>query len=679
MSKKNLAVFLLGAFLFGITAQAQISRWVYKYFPQKPEKYAYPQRISFASKKIKEPEKALKEDGEYLALSSGEKLIIDFGADVGGFFEFKIKLKKPAKIQLYYAEALEFARGKKKYYLWFSPPHRKLLERNYKVSESGWFQDPVLMGGARYLVFEVSSGRLELDGIRCKKSFYPCNPAEAGWFLSSDELLNRIWYAGYYTTCLNTVRPDQGGLSGKEKIGVGNWVIIDGAKRDRLVWSGDLQIANRVVYATSGKYEFAKNSLESLAKDQFKTGQYPSCSVADIGKQVADDFLEYTIWQIINSYDYYLYSGDYDFIKKNYSGIKKAMDFLDKHTDENGLLKQNPFKGGQNYSYTLLRWGKISYVNALYYLGLKRASQIALAMNDPGQAQIYLTRAEQIERWFNDFFWDEKAGAYKEKKRDRSHHPLDGNALAILSGLADEGKARAVLNFIDQNLKLDWGDRQVEKAFRFPRKIPILSGHNYKNVLPLINAFEVQARFQLGDDAGGLDLIRRCWGQMVNNDPNYTTWEWLGKDGKPDQPITSLAHPWSSGATFILSEYILGVKPTSPGFSDYLIEPHPVDLKWAKGAVPSPRGLIKISWKNSPEKFELELNLPKGNGAMVKVPKKSGLCKIWLNQKVIYDAGSSFEHPEGKFLGESERYYKIMLFQGGTYKLKLEKVSGGRK
>jgi len=89
--------------------------------------------------------------------------------------------------------------------------------------------------------------------------------------------------------------------------------------------------------------------------------------------------------------------------------------------------------------------------------------------------------------------------------------------------------------------------------------------------------------------------------------------------------------------------------------------------------------LIKISWKNSPEKFELELNLPEGKGPMVKVPKKSGLCKIWLNQKSIYDAGKPFEHPEGKFLGESERYYKILLFQGGTYKLKLEKVSGGRK
>ena len=320
MSKRNLMVFLLGAFLFATSAQAQISQWVYKYFPQKPEKYAYPQRISFASKKIKDPEKALKEDGEYLALSSGEKLIIDFGADVGGFFEFKIKLKKPAKIRLYYAEALEFARGKKKYYLFFSPSHRNLLARTYKVSESGWFQDPVLMGGARYLVFEVSAGRLELDGVRCKKSFYPCNPAEAGWFLSSDELLNRIWYAGYYTTCLNTVRPDQGGLSGKERIGVGDWVIIDGAKRDRLVWSGDLQIANRVVYATSGKYEFARNSLESLAKDQFKTGGYPACSVADIGKQVADDFLEYTIWQVINSYDYYFYSGDKDFLEKNYPG-----------------------------------------------------------------------------------------------------------------------------------------------------------------------------------------------------------------------------------------------------------------------------------------------------------------------------------------------------------------------
>ena len=36
--------------------------------------------------------------------------------------------------------------------------------------------------------------------------------------------------------------------------------------------------------------------------------------------------------------------------------------------------------------------------------------------------------------------------------------------------------------------------------------------------------------------------------------------------------------------------------PTSPGFGTYLAEPHPGDLRWARGTVPTPHGPIEFRW-----------------------------------------------------------------------------------
>lgn len=71
-----------------------------------------------------------------------------------------------------------------------------------------------------------------------------------------DELLNRIWYAGAYTNQMCTINPNNGdsvihigatqySMSdvnvtwyNNQTITDGNSALVDGAKRDRLVWAG---------------------------------------------------------------------------------------------------------------------------------------------------------------------------------------------------------------------------------------------------------------------------------------------------------------------------------------------------------------------------------------------------------------------------------------------------------
>jgi hypothetical protein len=368
MKKLIAALFALGLCLCARPVKAAPDK-VLEYWPKQPAEFSFPSKVYFASKNIQSAGQSLQEDDQSAQLAQGADLIIDFGADVGGFFEFKIKATKPARIRLSYSEAAKFAKSGAGI-MGISSSTRKLLQRNYTVTNSGWFTDPVLMGGARYVRIQVEKGTLELDAVRCRNTALQCDPLNSGWFLSSDEVLNKSWYASYYTLCLDTIHSNQGAKSGRQKIGEGDWVIVDGAKRDRLIWSGDMGVAGPLTFVSSGRYDIVRNTLLSLAHWQYPSGIYPACSRAELGNIAASRFLEYSIWQVINSHDYYFYSGDQAFLKEIYPGMLKAMEFHHSKTNRDGIILQSPLSDGWNYSFSIFRSGPVAFVNALYFISL---------------------------------------------------------------------------------------------------------------------------------------------------------------------------------------------------------------------------------------------------------------------------------------------------------------------
>ena len=64
-----------------------------------------------------------------------------------------------------------------------------------------------------------------------------------GYFLSSDEQLNKIWYEGVYTNQTDGI--PAGGVCSNATTCSQAPTILDGAKRDRRPWSGDLSVQNR--------------------------------------------------------------------------------------------------------------------------------------------------------------------------------------------------------------------------------------------------------------------------------------------------------------------------------------------------------------------------------------------------------------------------------------------------
>lgn len=71
----------------------------------------------------------------------------------------------------------------------------------------------------------------------------------------------------------------------------------------------------------------------------------------------------------------------------------------------------------------------------------------------------------------------------------------------------------------------------------------------------------------------------------------------------------SLCHAWSATPTFDLSRHVLGVRPTAPGWTRVEVSPHLGRLRSARGAIPTPLGLIHVDCR---EDGAVEVNAPEG-------------------------------------------------------------------
>lgn len=120
---------------------------------------------------------------------------------------------------------------------------------------------------------------------------------------------------------------------------------------------------------------------------------------------------------------------------------------------------------------------------------------------------------------------------------------------------------------------------------------------------PFNNYFIIGAMAKMNKYDDAISAIKDCWGGQLNY--GGTTFfevyrpSWNQILGKNDAPVnnqcgyTSLTHPWSAGVVKWLSEEVLGIKPTSPGFKTFNIIPHLANgVTSVKGKTPTLSGDI---------------------------------------------------------------------------------------
>ena len=131
-------------------------------------------------------------------------------------------------------------------------------------------------------------------------------------------------------------------------------------------------------------------------------------------------------------------------------------------------------------------------------------------------------------------------------------------------------------------------------------------------------------------DSGYLDVAYELllqdtppsWLTMIDRGAT-TVWEaWEGINAK-GIPYASLNHYAKGAAISFLHTHIAGIRllDDGPAYLRFRIEPMPGDgLRWVKAAHESPYGLIESSWRIEGDSFKLEISIPPGTTAEVRLP-----------------------------------------------------------
>jgi len=465
-------------------------------------------------------------------------------------------------------------------------------------------------GGFRYLwVFPESPGRATLRSVKVDYTPYVCEDVDScGYFLCSDEKLNRAWFAGLHTLEMCTLDPSLGGHDGRWKIGEEPWVIADGAGKERLVCGADLAAAGPTSLVSDWNVDAVRDSLLSLARYQEPNGYIPACSPGPpIGRLTSSFFGDYTAWWVVALHSYYIHTADTETAEVLFPAMKRALHYLFSQC-KGGLFRQTPLNMAE-WCFSVFRRGRPAYTNVLYYWALQCGASIAHNIGEEEVAVGFLQRAGRLKDSVEKVLWDHSRCVLIDSTADRGRVPQDANGLAIVSGLVSEAiVADTILDYMRSNLWVDWGSTNVDVPYY--RLTPGLQPHN-KRVIPFMNAYETQARFMAGDTAGAMNLIENCWGNMLDRGPG-TFWEWAGKDGAPDSRLSSLCSSWSTGVTWLLTKYVLGIRPATAGYRTFRFDPEIEGLEWAEGRVPVPGGFIEARVERTAKGITKRVSAPDG-------------------------------------------------------------------
>ncbi|RAK75976.1 putative alpha-L-rhamnosidase C [Aspergillus fijiensis CBS 313.89] len=408
-------------------------------------------------------------------------------------------------------------------------------------------------------------------------------------------------------------------------------VCLDGAKRDRLVWSGDFFHTYRIVQASTYRSDFISGTLEYLMDRQADNSSVyeglfsmspqmgQSAEYTDIYSSFG--LLDYQFFTLEAVAGYYKNSGDRAFLQKYWTKIETGVEAVLRLIDE-----QTGLAVTDNIGAFFLGSSNGTAASALLAHTLSEMADLATAVNATESASSWSQSAQTIKQAVNQHLWSPSLGAYGVDIGTLGEQAIAGSAWAILSGIANATQTQSSIAALS-SLRLGIGYKSSTSV----------ANSSSTNLAPFLSGFLLEALFQASRDSTNASTERRTaisvlldqlWAAMVTQDEYYTgtSWEYLYPDGRPGLDLyTSHAHPWGGAPTYVLSEYVLGVQSTSPGFDTWVFQPAILDVNvsWARGRVPTPRGTIQASWRLSgadKKSLQLEVCGPKKTRGVVILP-----------------------------------------------------------
>lgn len=505
-------------------------------------------------------------------------IVLDFGKEVMGYVNFKVKSKSGGIIDLGYSELIEESGIVNAHHNGVRYADRVILkpgEQEFETYDKRAF---------RYMQvdFRDLKDPVTIEFIGLRFSTYPVK--WWGSFAASDPLLADIWNTSAYTVHLNMED-----------------AYTDCPWRERAQWWGDARVEALANYYAFGDTALIRQGLNEMARSQHEDGITNCFAPGDLGP--CTPIPSFTLIWILSLADYYLYTGDKSLVSKLYPNVRKALTWFTNQIDEMGLCSNLPYWMFIDWAPIDVR-GAVTTLNCFLVGALTESAKLAKMLDRGSDAKMFIRIASELKKAINAHLLHQEKGVYIDCFCDGEPSKVvseQSNSLAVLYNVAPEEKKEEILNYIHN-----------------PENEVVRAGS------PYFSFYVLQALWETGVKDVAFNYIRDKWGNMLAQGAT-TCWEhWHNRD--------SLCHGWSGGPAMDLPAQILGIRPLTPGFRKFEIVPERFDLEWAEGTVPSVRGDITVYWKRG-EEFTLGVSVPKGAKALVTLPDPVDPKLVKINGK----------------------------------------------
>ncbi|MCA1902137.1 MAG: family 78 glycoside hydrolase catalytic domain [Candidatus Hydrogenedens sp.] len=456
-------------------------------------------------------------------LSTGN-ILFDFGREVVGYTRIKTKGKKGEKMIVYHGEE----RDEKGNVRW-----QMRANCNYK--------EEIILSGDEDITpfFEYRAFRyIELENapeevsVWVEERHYPFDTTKVA-FDSNDKELKNIW-----DICQLGVQ-----LCSQE-------VFVDCPSREKGQYLGDAVITSRSFMWLTGDTSLTKKSLI----DFYLSSKIDPGLLAVAPSGFIQEFAEYSLQYPLMLWEYYRHSGDKEFLKEIASKcLPNLLKYFAQCENEHGLLTSTgtkpilidwPKNLRDNFDYDFALNKPNAVVNAFYYGAITKTIEIqkTIGIEDAN----LLEKAKKIEDSYQKTFLDPDKNLYKDAP-ESTHYSLHSNAIPLFFGLVkNEEVKRNIFSLIEQKG---------------------LSCGVY------IASYVIEACFKENNPELGWKLLTNdteySWKEMLRNGATSCLEVW-----KPEMKINmSWCHAWSSCPIYLIAEYILGIKPSTPSWDEIALEP----------------------------------------------------------------------------------------------------------
>ena len=402
----------------------------------------------------------------------------------------------------------------------------------------------------RFVYIETTNGA-HYEQVAMDYEYAPFDKAKSGLFRCSDVELNIIWQVSAYTLELTTRE-----------------FFMDGIKRDRWTWSGDAIQSYLMNYYLHFDSECVKRTIRQLRGKDPVTAH-------------VNTIMDYTFYWFKSVHDYYLYTGDIDFIREIYPRMVTLMDYCIERTNAEGLME------GQPDDWIFVDWvdfpmhkrGTLCFEQILFAEALRVMAECDRLCNKDSDGY-YQKEAERTLKRVKELFWSPDHHAFLHAMEDgvmNNQITKFPNMFAIIYGDVSDEESKQVLEHVMLN-----------------PDIPRIT-------TPYMRFYELEALCMMGQQQHVLPEMKAYWGGMLREGAT-TFWEKYNPEEKGKQHLAmygrpygkSLCHAWGASPLYIIGKYFLGVRPTKPGYEEYEVLPALGGLQWMEGEVPTPFGKISI-------------------------------------------------------------------------------------